>query len=193
MTRRPSLSSRLRWRRRLRSFAALALLAAMALAVWLSLPAPVATLPLVEVIDGDSLRVRRDGAALTVRLAGLDAVEYRQDCAHADGRRWPCGREARAALEKLAGRGPLHCALQARDRYGRTLATCRTRPFPEGHDLGAEMVRQGWAVAAGDAYPVEDGEARAKRRGIWQGAFIPPADWRAAHTRPGGADGKADD
>lgn len=186
------MSSRLRWRRRLRSLAALALLAAMALAVWLSLPAPVTTLPLVEVIDGDSLRLRHEGKPMTLRLAGFDAVEYRQDCLDNSGRNWPCGREARAALARLAGGGPLYCAIQARDRYGRTLATCRTRPSPEGHDLGVEMVRQGWAVTMGDTYLLEEAEAQAKRRGIWQGVFTPPADWRAEHAA-GGADGKTDD
>jgi len=175
--------SRLRWRRRLRSLAALLLLAGLAIAAWTWRPAPAATVPLVHVIDGDSLTVRRDDAAITIRLTGLDAVEYRQDCPRADGSRWACGRDARTALEKLAGPGPLHCDLAARDVYRRTLATCRTLPFPDGIDLGAEMVRQGWAVATDDAYPVEEAEAQAKRRGIWQGNFVRPADWRATHER----------
>lgn len=86
-------------------------------------------------------------------------------------------------LEKISGRGPLACELAAKDRYGRTLAACRTQPFPDGVDLGAEMVRLGWAVATVDAYIVEEAEAQAKRRGIWQGDFARPADWRAAHQR----------
>ncbi|ALH79325.1 thermonuclease family protein [Sphingopyxis macrogoltabida] len=139
----------------------------------------------MHVIDGDSLTVRQDDAVLTIRLTGLDAVEYRQDCARAaGGGRWTCGREARTALERLAGGGPLHCDLTAKDAYHRTLATCRTLPFPEGIDLSAEMVRQGWAVATDGAYPVEEAEAQAKRRGIWQGDFVRPADWRATHERP---------
>ncbi len=180
----PSPLTRLRWRRRFRSFLALLLLAGLAIAAWVWLPAPVTTVPLVHVIDGDSLTVRQESAPVTIRLTGIDAAEYRQDCARGDGSRWACGREARSALERLAGRGPLHCELTARDSYGRTLATCRTRPFPEGIDLGAEMVRQGWAVATNDAYMVEEAEAQATRRGIWQGRFIRPADWRATHQRP---------
>lgn len=175
--------TRLRWRRRLRSLLALILLGGLAFAAWTWQPAPVATVPLVQVIDGDSLAVRQKGAPLTLRLTGLDAVEYRQDCGSA-AIRWPCGREARTALEKLAGRGPLHCELEAKDHYGRTLATCRTAAFPDGVDLGAEMVRSGWAVSTGDTYLPEESEARAKRRGIWQGGFSRPADWRAAHEQP---------
>lgn len=179
----PSLLTRMRWRRRFRSLLALLLLIGLALTAWLWLPTPIATLPLVHVIDGDSLTVRQDGATLTIRLTGIDAVEYRQDCERSGPSRWPCGREARAALEKIVGRGPLHCEVAAKDRYDRTLAACRTRPFPDGVDLGAEMVRLGWAVATGDAYMVEEAGAQAKRRGIWQGDFARPADWRATHER----------
>ena len=175
--------ARLRWRRRFRSMLALLLLAGLAMAAWIWLPAPAATVPLIHVIDGDSLTVRREDTPLTIRLTDIDAVEYRQDCPYSGASRWPCGREARTALEKLAGRGPLHCEMTAKDRYGRTLATCRTAPFPDGVDLGAEMVRQGWAVATSDAYLVEEAEAQARRRGIWRGDFARPADWRAAHIR----------
>jgi len=172
----------LRWRRRFRSLLALLLLAGLAFAAWLASPTPIATVPLVHVIDGDSLAVRQDNAPLTIRLTGIDAVEYRQDCSRA-AERWACGREARTALEKLAGPGPLHCEFAAKDRYDRTLAVCRSAPFPDGIDLGAEMTRLGWAVATSDAYIVEEAEAQAKRRGIWQGDFIRPDNWRAAHER----------
>lgn len=180
--------TRMRWRRGFRSVGALLLLAALAFVVWTATPTPAIQVPLVHVIDGDSLTVREgQGGATTIRLAGIDAVEYRQDCARADAGRWPCGRDARGALERLAGRGPLHCDFMAKDRYGRTLATCRTKPEPDGIDLGAEMVRSGWAVATGDAYMIEEAQAQARRRGIWQGDFMRPANWRATHERPAGA------
>jgi endonuclease YncB( thermonuclease family) len=179
--------NRLRWRRHVRSACATALLAALAFAVWMSVPDAATSVALVHVIDGDSLAVKRGAERITIRLTGLDAVEYRQDCARDDEIRWPCGRGARAALEKMVGRGPLHCDLSANDVYHRTLASCRTHPFPEGVDIGAAMVRQGWAVATSDAYVVEEAEAQAARRGIWQGRFDRPADWRAAHARPASA------
>jgi len=178
--------TRMRWRRRFRSVGALLLLAALAFAVWTAAPMPATPVPLVHVLDGDTLTVREGQSATTIRLTGIDAVEYRQDCARADAGRWPCGRDARSALERLAGRGPLHCDFMAKDRYGRTLATCRTKAYPDGIDLGAEMVRAGWAIATGDAYRIEETEAQAERRGIWQGDFIQPADWRATHERPAG-------
>lgn len=182
----PSLLARLRWRRRFRSLLALLLLTGLAFVAWGWLPAPALTVPLVHVIDGDSLTVRRDDAPLMIRLTGIDAVEYRQNCTRG-ATRWPCGRDARSALEKLAGRGPLHCEVAAKDRYDRTLAACRTAPLPDGIDLGAEMTRLGWAVATSDAYMVEEAEAQAKRRGIWQGDFIRPENWRATHERSNAA------
>lgn len=180
---RPSPLTRLVWRRRFRAVAATLLLAGLTLAAWFWRPMPVASVPLVHVIDGDSLTVRNGDARLTIRLSGIDAVEYRQSCTRA-GVDWSCGREARSALERLAGRGPLLCTLSAKDHYGRTLAECRTAKYPDGVDLGAEMVRQGWAVANDDAYLAEEGAAQTARRGIWQGDFTAPADWRAAHERP---------
>lgn len=181
--RRPSSLTRLVWRRRLRAIAATVLLAALVMAAWFARPEPVTSVPLVHVIDGDSLTVRHGDADLTIRLIGIDAVEYRQSCTRA-GMQWPCGREARQALERLVGRGALHCALSAKDRYGRTLAACRTGVSPDGIDLSAEMVRQGWAIASGTDYLAEEAGAETARRGIWQGRFAKPADWRAAHERP---------
>ena len=49
-----SLLTRLVWRRRLRAVAATMLLAALALAAWFARPNPVMSVPLVQVIDGDS-------------------------------------------------------------------------------------------------------------------------------------------
>ncbi len=183
MIRRLSPLARRARRKRLRAAGAALLLAGLAFATWFARPLPAQSVPLVQVIDGDSLIVWHDGARVTIRLTGIDAVEYRQLCTRADVR-WPCGREARQALERLAGRGPLHCALTTRDRYGRTLASCRTAPLPDGVDLGAEMVRQGWAVASDADYRDEEAGAEAARRGIWQGDFAAHADWRAAHARP---------
>ena len=46
-----------------------------------------------RVIDGDTI----DVAGVRVRLHGIDAPERAQTC-RADGRAWPCGRQAARAL-----------------------------------------------------------------------------------------------
>src|SRR5262249_5500969 len=63
------------------------------------------------------------------------------------------------------------------DRYGRTIALCT---LADGSDLNAWMVRQGFAVASGygGTYAAEQAEAKAARRGIWEGTVISPANWR---------------
>lgn len=122
--------------------------------------------------DGDSLHL----GAQRVRLLGIDAPELAQACQDAGGRDWPCGEAARAAMTAQLKRGVLTCAPEGRDRYDRLLAHCRIG----GADLGETMVRQGWALST-DGYDQAEAEARRARRGIWQGRFEVPRDWRRAH------------
>jgi endonuclease YncB( thermonuclease family) len=134
----------------------------------------------VVVRDGDSLAI--DG--VDFRLAGIDAPELRQDCEDATGAKWRCGEAARLALRSLVAQGDLVCSPLSQDRYGRVVATCRIRDVG---DLGAAMVRDGLAINYGGRgpgdYRSEEDAARRAKRGIWRGAFVPPATWRAAHPR----------
>lgn len=129
------------------------------------------------VIDGDTLQV----AGVRVRLWGIDAPESRQAC-EADGRNYACGARATGHLRTLVAGRSVSCEPRTRDRYGRTVALCRT----DDSDLGAAMVRDGWALAfvryAAD-YVAEEREARAARRGLWQGAFTVPWEWRRMARR----------
>lgn len=131
----------------------------------------------IHVIDGDSLRLGAD----EIRIAGIDAPEYRQACTDADRQAWPCGEAARQELERLVRVGGLVCVARATDRYGRKLADCRTA----AGDVGAAMVRAGFALGARDPrfeeHEAELAEARQARRGVWRGTHQHPADWRAAH------------
>ena len=168
--------------KRLRSLAAWLLLALLAaLALWLEhKPAEeirAADGSPVHIIDGDSLRI----AGREIRLAGVDAPEYRQTCLDAADRPWSCGKEARDALETLVKAGSLRCVTRQEDRYGRALASCRAGE----RDLASEMARLGWALGARDRRFEEPArqiaEARAARRGIWRGSHQHPADWRKAN------------
>ena len=136
------------------------------------------------IVDGDSLRM----GARSIRLDGIDAPEWDQTCLDAGGRTWLCGRAASRALrERIRGR-TVSCQPRATDRYGRTIAVCS---LADGSDLNAWMVRQGFAIASGfgGAYAGDEAEAKAARRGIWDGTFISPASWRRQksdrpHHRP---------
>ncbi len=126
-----------------------------------------------EAIDGDSLRI----AGEEVRLLGIDAPELMQTC-QVSGQNIPCGRNARAALRRWLASGLVTCIGSEKDRYGRFLAVCRVR----GIDINAAMVRDGQAVAFG-SYVREEAEASAAFKGIWEGSFERPRDWRLRHPR----------
>jgi endonuclease YncB( thermonuclease family) len=128
------------------------------------------------IIDGDTIHISN----YRIRLQGIDAPESNQTCTDAGNRAWPCGRAATHELiGHLAGQ-PLKCESSGLDRYRRVIAVCAT---PDGSDVNAWLVQQGWALAYGDSSPYrsEEAEAQAAKRGIWAGSFVPPWEWRHRH------------
>jgi endonuclease YncB( thermonuclease family) len=127
------------------------------------------------VIDGDTVDIGRS----FIRLQGIDAPDIDQTCTDAGDKKWPCGRAAaRVLLDHIAGR-PLTCDSSGLDGYRRVLAVCA---LPDGSDVNAWMVQQGWALAYySPAYLSEEAEAHTAERGIWAGGFMPPWDWRHRH------------
>jgi len=126
-----------------------------------------------RVIDGDTV----DISGARIRLEGIDALESNQSCTDSKGQAWPCGRTATDELRAHVGGRELTCRSSGLDRYHRHLAVCS---LPDGSDVNAWMVRQGWAVATGflKTYGTEEAEAEAAKRGIWAGRFMPPVQWR---------------
>lgn len=124
-----------------------------------------------RVIDGDSLVV--DGTE--VRLKGIDAPEGRQSCQR-DGRDWPCGEDARRALQQLIAGQKVECRAPEVDQHGRNLAFCTAG----SRELNREMVRVGFALSY-PSFGSEEAEAKAARRGLWSGTFQRPRDWRHDH------------
>jgi len=127
-----------------------------------------------SVIDGDTLEIQGQ----RVRLWGVDAVESSQTCLDAQGKLWPCGRRAAFALADFIGQSPVSCRAVDQDRYGRVVAVCAAR----GVELNRWLVEQGWALAyvkyGGAVYLEAQRQAQAARRGVWQGAFTPPWEYR---------------
>jgi endonuclease YncB( thermonuclease family) len=125
------------------------------------------------IVDGDTIHI----AGSRIRLEGIDAPEMDQSCADADGKAWRCGQAAARQLrDRIRGKS-LTCRPRAIDRYGRVLATCG---LPDGTDLSAWLVRQGWALASGftSAYASDEADAKTQKRGIWAGSFVAPREWR---------------
>lgn len=125
-----------------------------------------------SVIDGDTLDIGRT----RFRLHGIDAPESSQSCS-VKGEISRCGQLATRALAGKIGSNPVACEPKDRDQYNRVVAICRSG----GEDLNAWMVGEGWAMAyrqySGD-YIQQEASASTSKRGIWQGDFVAPWDWR---------------
>jgi endonuclease YncB( thermonuclease family) len=150
----------------------IALLGLYGYRLWTAAP-PVSLVGRAHVVDGDSLEIR--GAR--IRLEGVDAPELEQSCADARGQSWSCGRTAAHELRSFLRGHDLRCEALGRDRFERTLAVCE---LPDGENVNAWLVRQGWALSSGRSgkYQTEQDEAQAAGRGIWAGTFEAPWEWR---------------
>ena len=121
----------------------------------------------VKVIDGDTF----DVGTRRVRLQGIDAPEKAEQC-EAKGRLWSCGAAVTAEVRGLYDGVHARCAFVEYDKYGRHVAFCDVA----GQDVGAQLVRDGLAIAYRKyslAYVKEEAQARAQTRGIWGEAFRP--------------------
>jgi len=141
--------------------------------------------------DGDTIRVRQGGRAITVRLACIDAPETAQG---------PWGQHARRYLQQRLPVGrEVSLGGKTTDRYGRSVAEVIS-----DININLAMVEDGLAFAyrqylgGCDAKEYLDAEYRASRRrfGVWQvpGGITRPWDFRRGRsaavipdgTTPGG-------
>lgn len=116
------------------------------------------------------------------KLFGIAAPEISQTCANAQGKPYNCGREAALWLKDWINDGELECHIIQQDTNGNMVGTCSYGPY----DLGAALVNAGWAVAYTkytSAYSPYEQQAQLARRGLWQGQFYMPWDWRKIQQR----------
>lgn len=131
----------------------------------------------IRVIDGDGFRM--DGKE--IRIWGIDAPELTQTCRNGFWWSYPCGKRSKAFLRQILRENAPVCQTITIDRYGRHISRCKVK----GRDLGALMVKSGWALDferfSRGAYAAEQMDAKQKGRGLWQGRFTPPWEWRDQH------------
>lgn len=140
---------------------------------------------MAQVVDGDTLQI----ANQRVHLWGIDAPDPRQIC-QLDGKPWLCGEAARLALAQHVSHRKVRCDVVAHHGGDDRVARCHV-----GRDeLNRWLVQQGWALDAeplgNRAYAQTQTRAALEQRGLWQGRFVEPWQWRvhsSAHTASGTA------
>lgn len=123
--------------------------------------------------DGDSFEIWNQ----RIRLLGIDAPEFGQECKRASGAVYACGDESLKFLKRYVANTEVKCEGDAKDDHGRLLATC----FVNGKNLNETLVRKGWAVAFiryDDRYLNQEKQAKTEKLGLWQGEFQRPASYR---------------
>jgi len=130
----------------------------------------------MRVIDGDSLRPVDN--THDIRLQGIDAPELGQRCRDANRREYRCGRRARNHLKAIIAGRDVKCRVMDVDRYQRSVSICHAGDT----ELNQQMVADGWAVAYRlPVYVRAERSAKKARKGIWQGDFDEPENWRSLH------------
>lgn len=126
-----------------------------------------------RVIDGDTLQI----ADARIRLYGVDAPESKQLCQDREKKSYECGKIAGEKLAEKIGKNSVSCEVKNKDQYGRSVAVCRLGK----EDLNEWLAKTGNAVAYQEFskdYIAAETEARSAGKGVWQGEFQIPKEWR---------------
>jgi endonuclease YncB( thermonuclease family) len=125
-------------------------------------------------VAGDVLRLDNK----LIRLAGIEAPDRQQSCTRQPGnKKWRCGEQAQAALDKLLRGKPVSCLPAGTDDADRITAKCSV----DGRDLAADLVTEGHAFAASSlfgGYAFLEADAKQKKAGVWAGDAERPEAYR---------------
>lgn len=130
--------------------------------------------------DGDSFII----LGRKVRLWGIDAPEYYQNCFDKAGKEYPCGKQSRQFFENLAYGRTISCDIMpAAKRESRIVAKCSLGEA----DLSSAIVRAGYAIDytyfSDGFYKSDERAAKSAQKGLWQGTFTEPYQWRKRNKR----------
>ena len=134
-----------------------------------------------KVTDGDTIKID----TFKIRLDGIDAPEKKQKCKkpyltifmftfYED---YSCGQKSTEALIKKINNQKVTCKISDIDYFKRLIGECYERKT----NLNSWLVSNGYAVAFrkySKKYVPEEILAKQENKGIWQGRFEMPWDYR---------------
>jgi endonuclease YncB( thermonuclease family) len=129
-----------------------------------------------SIYDGQNLIVE----GVPLRLDGAEAPATAQQCMTRKSLVWNCGKRASDRLTEIASGKKVRCVVTEPLGAG-AAAICSTTGIS---DLGAAMIREGWAVANGHdhgRYSAQQMSAKAGGLGMWVGPFEAPWTYRSRH------------
>ena len=133
---------------------------------------------MVRVLNGDTLTM----SGRLIKLFGIAAPDISQTCADASGRGYKCGHQAVSWLSGWLAENIVKCHILKEDERGNLLGVCLLGAY----DIGAALVNAGWAVAderQTKIYLPYQEQAIVNKRGLWQGTFYMPWDWKKIQGR----------
>ena len=137
-----------------------------------------------EVTDGDTIKIN----TFKIRLNGIDAPEKKQKCKrpyleifififYED---YSCGQKSTEALIKKINNQKITCKISNVDYFKRLIGECYKRKI----NLNAWLVSNGYAVAFrkySKKYVSHETLAKQEKKGMWQGKFEMPWDYRKSN------------
>ena len=134
-----------------------------------------------QIIDGDTIKIN----SKKIRLYGIDAPEFKQMCKKpyqtiiffTFTKDYPCGKISTQKLQKKINNKVITCKILDVDRYKRFIGECYKRNL----NLNSWLVSNGYAVAYrkySKKYISNEINAKNEKKGIWQGKFEMPWDFR---------------
>jgi len=134
------------------------------------------------ITDGDTLKISSN----KIRLSGIDAPEIKQTCKKnfidfgffSLNKNYFCGELSKKELSKFTNNHTIFCKVEdKKDFFGRYLGTC----FKDKININSWLVKNGYAVAYrkySKNYIEIEKIAKKNKKGIWQGDFLMPWEWR---------------
>ena len=138
------------------------------------------------VTDGDTIKID----TFKIRLDGIDAPEKKQKCKRpyltismfTFFEEYFCGQKSTEALIKKINNHKVTCNISDIDYFKRLIGECYKRKT----NLNAWLVSNGYAVAFrkySKKYVPQETLAKQEKKGIWQGKFEMPWDYRKSQKK----------